>query len=343
MSISLPVHASELLVRRIISGVLYYNTLEIRQPTPEILYASQRLYNQVYENAVFEGVLKDGELIVLLKNINYWNDTEEELIKAIPKHIEYFQKEMFVNFDNEAQFSSLQLHIDKARSELEKLFNKRNNYSHLTAEGVAGFAKIQYIIEQCTFENDYNCNWDKHDIKDAITYYHNNYISDDTLRYLSRNYPWADIWYASGKSKNPFGKPSTHLSDDQRKLTCWSMLYDNIRDYPDCPRKEIIACDDALDGWLIVKRDEREKESNESEVKRKAGSNANAQEVFIVAGSRAEADRIYSVNSPMSRAAVKHRLDVIDKLGEAQDTNFGDVQRELSMLQTRAENDKRRV
>jgi hypothetical protein len=165
------------------------------------------------------------------------------------------------------------------------------------------------------------------------------------LRYLARNRPWSDIWSVSKKTGALFDISADSLNDDQKRLVGWSTLYDNIREYDDCPDDELIRCDDALDGWLILKRDEKRKDKGLDSAESRLGAARNSEEVFIVASgkdphkpiSKEEAGDIYNLNNQMARGIVKSRLDTAAKLGIAKDTDMPDIRQKLRMMQTNSE------
>lgn len=343
--LQLPLFHRELFVYRIINRYIKYNDLKICAPTNECLYEAQIIYLDVYRRAIENEVLCDTDMFELMIELGDWDSYDEnQLVKVLPKHIEHFQKEIFYNIDSPKQLEQISLYLDKAKQELIRLHNKKNFYNHLTAEGVASFAKIQYILMHSTFDNGKLCDWEKYDIRDVMSYYYTNLIEVNIMRYLARSSPWRDIWYASKKTGSLFNLSSSELSEEQNQLIYWSTLYDNIRESEDCPKENVINYDDALDGWLIVKREKFDKQNNLQDAEQLAGANRNADEIFLVAknpydenDTRLTKEQIYGLNDPSSRAIVKHRLDTVEKLGIAQDVDFGDIKTKLRIQQTQME------
>lgn len=333
----LPLYRRELFIYRLINNYIKYKTLQIRSPTPECIYEASYVYDEVYNDALMDGALTEAQLIDLMIENEEWSEYQEkQLSDILPKHVGEFQRQIYNNFSNKKLVNQIYLYLNKARQEINNLFNIKVQYNYMTAEGTAIFAKLQYIIKHSTFENNKLCDWQHYDIRDVIQYSNENYIDDNTLRYLARQTPWSEIWSSSKKTGQLFQLSAVELSDEQRRLISWSTMYDNIRDMPDCPSEEIINCDDALDGWLLIKQDERNKERNLNTAEDALGINKNAPEVFVVTP-KEEVQKVYDLNSPMSRAVVQSRLDTINKLGQAKEDDFADTKQKLNIMRTQAE------
>lgn len=338
---TLSYHVRELFVYRIINGYLFYNDLEIRNPTKRCVYDAQNLYVNTYNKALELEILTEREMLDIMMLSGEWDEySEQQCTKILPKHIEYFQKELFYNFDNKKELAKLFKYLNKAKVELSALHNKRGAYSHLTVEGIAAFSRIQYIIENSTFINDKPIDTTVYDIKDIIAYYYNEMIDASVVRYLSRTNPWTDFYTGAKKNNSSvFNCASVELSEEQRMLLFWSSIYENIYSNDDRPRDEMFDYDDVIDGWLIIKREQANRETAVDMAEQIAGSNKNAQEIFLVAkqsdddGNRFTAEEIYKLNNGVGRDIIKNRLATINKLGSAEDINFGDIQQQIRIKQ----------
>ncbi|HQW46407.1 MAG TPA: hypothetical protein PLZ98_04990 [Chitinophagaceae bacterium] len=151
-------------------------------------------------------------------------------------------------------------------------------------------------------------------------------ISNDDIRDLAKKSSWCNTWYTI-KGVNVFnGVPSI----EQQLLLMWSKIYDNIRDTPDGPSEELILDNDAIDGWLIIQREESDKKKAENTSKLKINSKINnAQEVFIVAKTKEEADRIQGMNSLNASRIQKQRLEQISSQGDVHHHNLTDVRMDI--------------
>jgi len=115
-------------------------------------------------------------------------------------------------------------------------------------------------------------------------------------------------------------------------LISWSQLYDNIAEHPECPPDDLINDDDALDGWMINQKREREQKKNQNSIDSSLTDKVkNSSEIFIVAHSQKERDRIESMNSPEVKAIKRSREKIIQEKGEVSDLDFSDVRRDIQM------------
>lgn len=320
-------------VYRIISGHYTAEDFTFSIAPIEVSYFAAQLYLDTLNEAIFEGVMTEAEMLSIMYSLQLWDEEREtELTDALPKHIEYFQKEIFRHFYEDKYVEQTRKYLAKARERTTVLFQERSAYNYLTAEGLAIFAKIQHIVSQTTTVRGKSADWSVYSLRDALEAYYGGLLDDSVIRTLARTNPWRDIWTAGKKTGDLFGKPAIQLSDDQRRLIIWSSLYDNVLEYPDCPDEEIIQDDDAFDGWLLIKQEERDKERGVRKVERRAGKNAGADEVFIPVGDGITAKEVYGTNDMNAKAIIKHRTAVMDKLGEAKDTDFNDVKMKINNL-----------
>jgi hypothetical protein len=222
------------------------------------------------------------------------------------------------------------------------LLEQKHKYDYATCHGTANYAKWQYIIENCTYYPDGTLyDWTGVSQYRVLNFYYQNRISDEIIREISHNSPWDVIWGASRKTGDVFDRKGVALTSDQLRLVMWSSMYDNIREAHDCPGDDIIKDDDMLDGWLIIKRREREKENRKHAVENKTSKNpriANADEIYQVAKTLKEAQEIDSMNNPHIRALKKQRFNYIRKHGGAvKEQDLPDVRQKKMMAMNRAE------
>jgi hypothetical protein len=154
-------------------------------------------------------------------------------------------------------------------------------------------------------------------------------ITTEQFKELARDNIWKNYWN-SHKDNNLFQASIIELSDEQRALINISKMYDNVYEHPECPREAIINDDDALEGWMIVQRRKNEAakkqnafDSNNNNTMKKAG------EVFVMAESDGDVESILDMNTMESRAKLNEKLKHIDRVGEINDGELPDVQRDI--------------
>lgn len=76
------------------------------------------------------------------------------------------------------------------------------------------------------------------------------------VRELARTDPWRTIWACrDAAGRGVFDSPAAGLSEAQKSLVAWTRVYDSAREDAERPSEEILADDDAFDGWMAVRRE----------------------------------------------------------------------------------------
>ena len=96
----------------------------------------------------------------------------------------------------------------------------------------------------------------------------------------------------------------------------WSGLYDNVGESHEAPPDEIVEDDDALDGWLLVQKRERDRDRVKSQAENTIGEkNMNADEVIIF-GDGDGIDKVNSMNTPESKWTKAQRVKQLSEATE---------------------------
>jgi hypothetical protein len=157
--------------------------------------------------------------------------------------------------------------------------------------------------------------------------YQSNMITAETFRKIARSNKWRQMWNASKKRNDVFGKPAIDLDQFQLSLISFSSMYDNVYESPDQPNEKVIEDDDCLDGWFISEKRKREKEKKQAEVdKMLEGSKvAGSDEIYLVANDSQEAKEIYGLNSDHTRSSVIAARQAQLDASSGKDVNFKDL------------------
>lgn len=319
----------EYLLHRITLGYITYKThgiiLTIKDPSLDVKMKACEIYNKVYKIAVKKNILLEKDIKQFLFKYNLWTPEDDKQLDILPKHMEYFKKQLYQNKDSIKQVETLKLYLNHARKVYNETLNKLHKYDHVTCEGLAHFAKLQYIIEKSVYYKGKRWNWSKGSVTDALTYYYNNIISEEEIREIARSQPFDTIF---SLGSNIFGKPIIKLTSEQQRLLGWAKLYTNIHKSPDCPSREVIDDDDIFDGWLLIQKDKREqqalKDKTNGLIKNK--KIANADEVYIFE-SVADKQIVNAMNDQYSKMIIKNRLNQVRKSGgELNEVDLADVQ-----------------
>jgi len=214
---------------------------------------------------------------------------------------------------------------ERIRSELRELeqeqailFQKKHTNDHLDCEGLATYARWNWIIENTTTHPDGTSYlFEEVDIT-AVLRLNNQYdIDSEYLREMSRTEPWSSLWKNSGKNPEKiFKKHVFELTKDQDEIVSWTTLYENVAESYESPKSEIIEDDDALDGWLVAQKRDSEKEKGKKHLEGFEKAHEKADEVYLVSRSKEETDAIYSLNEGESKMTVKSRMNQVKEAGE---------------------------
>jgi hypothetical protein len=321
----------ELLLYRLITGKLKYphGGLIIRSPTLSVLYEASEIYAQFYDSAVNAGIMTEQDSMNLLVSQGEWDQEKEKLLQEdLPKQIEHWKEEIYRAYYQSERKNTVRKYLEIAKIELNKLISIRHFYDHVSCSGVANYAKLQFIIEKCVYKGKKRYNWAEYSPYTLMSFQQENLIREEDIRELSHNHPWYIMWQAGKKVGNVFGKPSVKFDYDQQRLVMWSMLYDNINEGTEPPPQDIIDDDDALDGWMSIKR--KEKGDNPVHLSSNEKIN-NAQEIYMPASTAEDAKKIDSLNSNYARAIKKQRFAAIKQKGEIREQDLPDIKQEVMM------------
>jgi hypothetical protein len=319
----------EYLLYRITLGYIKYKThgltLIIKDPSPEVRLRSCEIYEEVYNKSVKNNLLLEKDIKQFLFKYNLWTGEDDKQIDILPKHIDYFKKQLYQNKDSTKQIETLKKYLNHARNVYSETINKLHRYDYVTCEGIANFSKWQYMIEKSVYYKGKRWNWNKGSINEALNYYYSNLIEEEDIREIARTQPFDTIF---SLGNNVFGKSPIKLTLEQQRLLGWARLYANISKSPDCPPRFVVEDDDMFDGWLLIQKEKRELENSKEKgsglIKNKKISNSD--EVYIFS-SLADKEAVSSLNDQYSKMIIKNRLNQVRKSGgELHEQDLADVQ-----------------
>lgn len=338
----------DFLLSRIICGYLRYKQdnllLRIYYPSKDLIYEANEVYNEAYHKALEDEIMTDDDVFKFLKELKKWTDKDEHNLKEVlPKHIDYWKEKVYENFLMSKRKQDMKKYLTVAEEEYNRLLTLRHSFDHYTCAGLANYSKWQFIIENSTYKNKEVYNWSEIDCFTILNYYNSNLISEKNMRHLAKNEPWNGIWNAGKKNGGQiFERVGSELTQDQQRLISWSALYDAVNESMDCPIKSIIDDDDALDGWLIKKRKERDKEGNKNLVESKITNRkiAESEEIFVAADTVDDAAMIDAVNNMQTQRVKRQRLEHIKKQGRVLEHEFADVKQKRAIQAAQAFSNK---
>lgn len=332
---------TEFTLYRIMKGHLSYRrdglSLYILEPDQDMMYRSCEVYQEIYDTAYTKGVMIKEEAHELLMEREYYSPFDDRDIEKLKKDIEDLKIECFKSFVNTKKLMGLKYLIRESEKMLNKIYKKKNQFDHLTCEGVATLAQWNWVIENSTYYKDTNklYDWSKFSVNTLMNYYEGSVINSEDFRKVARSDNWRPMWNLGKKTGNLFSRPVSMMTRDQIALCSFSTMYDNVYESQESPPEKVIEDDDCLDGWFIEqkKKYERMKKDQEANSFTSNSKIANANEVFIMANSDEEAEYIEDFNSMQAKNVKNERMNVIKGNSNVQDIHFPDVAMDIGIQQ----------
>jgi hypothetical protein len=147
----------------------------------------------------------------------------------------------------------------------------------------------------------------------------------DQVKVAARSNVWKSYWNI-GKT-SVFSKPVMQLSDEQKGLINYSVMYDNIMEHPEAPEEEVLADEDMLDGWIFYQKDKEKRDRMESNT---SSVHSGASEVFLMANSQNDVDTIYAMNDMEANSIINARAKEVKQKGSVDVTDLPDVKRDIN-------------
>lgn len=324
---------------RILQGRLRFKrgdlVLFVYEPSLDLLEESLDIYDEAYKQAYYNNVPIKKDLIETLVENNIWTPLDDKEAEKLDKDIEDLKVQAFEKFYDKRLLNTIKMNIQILQAKATKVKYKKMTLDHTSCEGVASYARQIWILDKTTFyTNGSLYDWADITKQNMFDYYMENYIKYEDLRYVARNDPWRMMWNTAKKHGNLFDRKTKDLTRDQNMLAHYSSMYDNIYEHPDAPSDKVIEDDDALDGWLIKQKRDREKQKKQQEVDAltKNPKIANSQEVFVMARDTEAAKEIYDLNNPLARKTIQDRnAQIQNSDGSINFKELNDVKQDIAI------------
>ncbi len=308
----------------------------IKNPTRFQNYIANEIYMEALQKAELEGNYTEYQYLCLLKYKGIWSDEQQAILDNLGKDIEQLKIDLYNSAFRSEQKKQLKIAINKIRDMQERLHRELHEYDHLTANGIAMMAKHKYMVACSIYKMNNEPLFPESEL-DSIPDFvieavaeniSANKISDGDIRELARTDPWKLIWLGRKSEGSVFNIPAVDLTNEQRILSIWSNVYDNIHEHPDCPADEIINDDDMMDGWMLVQKRKRDASRGVAVVDGLVQNEKirSAEEVFVPADSVADAKKVDSFNDFGASMTKKKRLALIHAKGAVREQDMPDSQ-----------------
>lgn len=329
---------------------VYYLTV----PNPEQRFEAAEIYREARRDAELDGALSEQELLLILNKNQIWTSQEDNELQKLNKALESLKVELFENRLRSNAKLTLRSALRKTKEGIFRLESLRHILDYITVDGLALSAKYRYLISaSLRYEGWETFSGERDDplIDNVIEIISHERLGEPEFRKLARTEPWRSIWSSRQfAGRGIFDVAAVNLSDDQRTLIIWSSVYDNIREYPDCPNDDVISDDDMLDGWMIIQRKKKESQIASNAVN-SLGQTANtqmrdklqnAEEVFLMADTIEDAREIEKMNDAANAMNKSRRLAYVKQHGEVNEVHMPDTTARIRMEMNRLETLKMR-
>lgn len=338
-------HEREFFVCQIRLGKLKLpNNIEVRPLTLEQELESNKIYQDSYEESLSLDIMTSDEIQGWMYENKLWDENDEARVKILEKDIDSHKLNIYNSRKDKRSVALLKHELKKAKEELSEKLNLKNQYFHTTCEGVGEAARISWVINNTTYQNDVLYDFEEHSPEYITSQYYKSILSEHQIRDLVINEPWRSLWNIRDNSKLQLFKnlEEYELTHNQKHMIVWSQIYDNIGESMEPPSDEVIKDHDMLDGWFIYQSQKRKKEQAERDLETTTKSDRikNASEVFVMAKDKQDIENINSMNDAQGRAIKKQRSDLIKKKGNVQQHEFFDERIDQSNRQMQMYKDK---
>lgn len=330
----------ERLVHRILSGKRIVNIknrfYEIRTPSIDLRVRADNVYQQFYEDNLFDNFILEEDLEQYLINCNIISWDHNKIIESNEKRLDKTKIQLYIDFADPKKRKKHKNTIKNIRKTLDSLHKQYHTLSFLVLENFAQSAKQEFLLSNTLYDCEYNSL--VFNSTDTIEYvFYNELIeklntsSIDVTEFkeIARSDYWRN-YYTNNKS-NVFPYPAIEYSEEQKALINITTMYEKIYEHPESPDEDIIEDDDALDGWMLKQKEENIKQKKEKGVDNMVGDKIkNSSELFLMSGGDEErAQEILDLNSAESRQKIRTRQQMVGEQKEFSEIDIPDVRQDL--------------
>lgn len=325
---------------RILSGfyIFVYGNQKYKLVYPDIhIKYEAEIYSQYeYEENKFNEWISEDAIVDTLVTLGLWSYSGDDNLKNIEKQIDDLKIDLYKNFLNPSKVKSLKKTLANTKNQHNKLYNIRHSLDQYTPEGYSQALKNHFILVHSLYDSNNNRIFKNledadplflDDISHTIS---SNTIDIAMFRTIARSDIWRNYWSANNNSL--FDKSTINWTDEQKTLVVLTKMYDSAHEHPECPPDKVFEDDDTFDGWMLVQKQENEKNRNKNRTEKMLQGKGldKAGEVFIMANSQEEAQNIYGLNDNTSRHIIKERQNLLSKSTQTiNEQDLPDVQRNL--------------
>lgn len=288
-----------------------------------------------------EDVMSDDMANAILKRKNVWSDREEKLLASLTEEMKQANDELSKATFKSITKQKLTTKIKGLKQRIARL--ERNKYSlrGVTREDLINEIRYRHYVFLLTETLDGHRVWtDFADfeqasdrlIKKLIRHaYTSGDITETAIREIARTEPWRSVWVSGVKVGNLFPFAQSDMTDYQRVLVSWSLIYDSAYESMEPPDDSVVDDDALFDLWLEARSADRKAKKNKSTAEKTSGSMNKYSDVAIPVESAEDAQKVYNLNDPLVKAKIANQQKFIEERGSASELELPGVKKELQM------------
>lgn len=326
------------IVFRILSDSLYCEidgvTYVVNSPNVKLLYRANELEKKILHREKFntEWLTKE-EIEVILVRQEIIKPDIEKILKDLHTQQDDIKLAMYKAFLQPENLAQLRKRLEMLKKLINETYYKKHSMDYLTKEGFAATCRAQFLLMHTVrnesgeplWTNDEDVNYPLLDSIMAMC--NERTLTNEQFREIARTEPWRSYW--SADKTNVIGGPTMSWTEDQRTLVSYSKMYDSIYENPDSPSEDIINDDDVLDGWIVNRKREAEKEKKKEQLESLLDNKLkDADNIFMIAKDQKAAQEIFDLNTPEMRRIKAQRDKAIQEHGILKESELPDVQLE---------------
>jgi hypothetical protein len=323
-------HTKELIVHNLLANRrhFYYGRqlYVVKNPSIDILLQADEIYHQCLSDNKYAEWLRLANCEKLLKVRHLWSDDMALDMRAMEARLDSVKINLYKNFYRKDVVTRTKKEIQNLYKNINRLYSILHNLDQYTVEYYADVLKISYILQNCLYLDGRLVEVvDTMSFNSILSQFNFSLLSASDIRDIARSEPWNGYYRIDA---NPFTCSIAELNDTQKALLSYSQMYSSIYENPNRPDDGVIQDDDALDGWMLSQKIERDKERQENNTQNMTKKN-NADEIFLPAYSGQDIMDIRDLNTQESESVKKQKFTAIQKAGIIEDGNLPDRQAQM--------------
>jgi hypothetical protein len=329
----------EQLVHRILSGKLIFKYKDIiyclHKPSLDLKLESDILYKDIYESSLFDDFWLIEDIPNLAIELGLLSFDHNQQISRIEKKLENSKLILYQQYLDINKKKKNRINLEQIKKQLNIQYHNLHCLDYLSLEHYCEKIKNEFLITHTLyyFQSDklvFDSNYIEYNFfNEIISQISNEIISVETYKEIARHEYWRNYW--SNNKSNILTESVDQWSDEQKTLMNISTMYDRVHEHPEAPPEEIIADDDALDGWMIDQKKKNIKQKQEKGVDNMLTDKIrNSSEIFLMASNKETADTILDFNTDQSLYNLKQKVSVVTSQDKAvPDSHLPDVRQKI--------------